>query len=192
MLENPELLARLKDGDDSAFDEVVRNTQKLVYNAALNIVQQVADAEDIVQDVYVKLYEKIASFKGDSALSTWLYRITVRTALDHEKKKRRARHGGGLRRIWVQDVAEEIVELENPGISLDKKEQAAYLFAAIKKLPEPQRIAFTLQQMEGLKVDEIAAIMNRSGAGIESLLVRARSNLRNQLSIYFEQFNHRK
>jgi RNA polymerase sigma-70 factor (ECF subfamily) len=187
LLENPELLTRLKKGDNSAFDEVVRNTQKLVFNAALSIVQNTAEAEDIVQDVYVKLYEKVNTFKGDSALSTWLYRITVRTALDHEKKKRRARHGGGLKRLWMQDVAEEVVELENPGISLDKKEQAAYLFAAIKKLPEPQRIAFTLQQLEGLKVDEIAAVMNRSGAGIESLLVRARSNLRNQLNTYFEQ-----
>lgn len=188
MLENHELLVRLQNGEEAAFDEVVQSTQKLVFNAALNVVQNKLDAEDITQDVYLKLYEKIAGFKGESALSTWLYRITIRQALDYEKRKRRKKHGGGLMQVWIKDSENEIVEPENPGISLDKKEQAGYLFAAIKKLPEPQRIAFTLQQLEGLKVGEIAEIMKRSGAGIESLLVRARINLRKYLHHYYEQY----
>lgn len=192
MLENPELIARLKNGDQLAFDEVVQRMQRLVFNAALSIVQNTSDAEDITQDVFIRLYEKVGSFKGDSSLSTWLYRITIRQSLDHEKKKRRARHGGGLKRVWLSDSGDEMVSPENPGIALDKKEQSVYLFAAIKKLPEPQRVAFTLQQLEGLKVDQIAQIMKRSVAGIESLLVRARSNLRTYLSDYFEKYDHEK
>ncbi|MBS1927074.1 MAG: RNA polymerase sigma factor [Chitinophagaceae bacterium] len=188
MLENQELIARLKNGNEAAFYEVVQSTQKLVYNAALNVVQNAADAEDITQDVYLKLFEKIDGFKGDSTLSTWLYRITIRQALDYEKKKKRKRHGGGLQRIWMRDEMEDIAEPDNPGILLHHKEQAAYLFAAIKKLPEPQRIAFTLQQLEGLKVGEVAEIMKRSEAGIESLLVRAKTNLRKTLKNYYEQY----
>lgn len=187
MLENPDLLARLKKGDEAAFDEVVQGTQKLVFNAALNVVQHKADAEDITQEVYLKLFEKIPGFKGDSTLSTWLYRITIRQALDHEKRKKRRRHGGGLQRIWMKDVADQIEEPDNPGLTLQQKEQAAYLYAAIKTLPEPQRIAFTLQQLEGLKVSEVGEIMKRTEAGIESLLVRAKNNLRKQLKIYYEK-----
>jgi len=188
LAENSDLLIRLKKGEEAAFDEVVRNTQKMVFNTALNLVQNRSDAEDITQDVYVKLYEKVEGFKGDSALSTWLYRITIRHALDFEKRKKRKKHGGGLRRMWIQDVDTEIVEPDNPGISLDSKEQAAYLFAAIKKLPQPQRIAFTLRQLDGLKVNEIAEILKRSEAGIESLLGRAKTNLRKYLHQYYQQF----
>ena len=83
------LIERLKKGDEAAFKEIVESSQGLVYNTALGIVQNPEDAEDVTQEVFVQLYESIKSFKGESKLSTWLYRITVSKAMDHLRKKKR-------------------------------------------------------------------------------------------------------
>ena len=186
-MEHPEIIARLKQGDRKAFAEIVEQCQHMVYNTALGIVQHEEDAEDITQNVFVTLYEKISSFREESALSTWLYRITVRKALDHEKRKQREKHGGLLKRIFSVRESDEPAHFDHPGIMLDKKEQAAILLRAIKKLPEKQRVAFTLHKMEGLSYQQIADIMENSQFATESLLVRAKNNLRNILKEYYEQ-----
>ena len=83
------LIERLKKGDEAAFKEIVESSQGLVYNTALGIVQNPEDAEDVTQEVFIQLYESIKTFKGESKLSTWLYRITVSKAMDHLRKKKR-------------------------------------------------------------------------------------------------------
>jgi len=186
-LEHPEIIVRLKQGDRSAFTEIVEQSQHMIYNTALSIVQHEEDAEDITQDVFVTLFEKISGFREESALSTWLYRITVRKALDHEKKKQRQKHGGFLQRVFSVRASEEPAHFDHPGVALDKKEQAAVLFRALKKLPEKQRVAFTLHKMEGLSYQQIADIMDNSLFATESLLVRAKNNLKNMLQEYYEQ-----
>ena len=186
-MEHPEIIARLKQGDREVFAEIVEQCQHMVYNTALGIVQQEEDAEDITQDVFVAMYEKISGFREESALSTWLYRITVRKALDHEKRKQREKHGGFLKRIFSVKESDEPAHFDHPGVVLDKKEQAAILFRAMKKLPEKQRVAFTLHKIEGLNYRQIADIMENSLFATESLLVRAKNNLKNILKDYYEQ-----
>ena len=182
-----EIIARLKEGDGAVFTEVVERWQHMIYNTAVSIVQQEEDAEDITQDVFVTLCEKIKEFREESALSTWLYRITVRKALDHEKRKLRHKRGGFLQRIFSVNEYEEPVNFDHPGIVLDNKEQAAVLFKAIKKLPVKQRVAFTLHKMEGLSYQQIAEIMDTSLFATESLLVRSKNNLKKILQDYYQQ-----
>jgi RNA polymerase sigma factor (sigma-70 family) len=158
----------------------------MIYNTALGIVQNEEDAEDITQEVYITLYEKIADFRKESKLSTWLYTITIRKALDFEKRKKSQKHGGLLKKIFAYKDADEPVSFNHPGIQLDNKEMAAVLFKALKKLPEKQRVAFTLHKLEGLPHQEIADVMQASQTAIESLLVRARNNLKKILRIYYE------
>ena len=83
------LVNKLKTGDQAGFGAFMELYQDMVYNTALSIVQNADDADDITQEVFVQVYLSINSFKGESKLSTWLYRIAISKALDHEKKKKR-------------------------------------------------------------------------------------------------------
>lgn len=170
------------------FTEVVDKWQDMVYNTALGIVQNAEDAEDITQEVFLKLYESLDEFRQEASISTWIYRITISKAFDFERRKNRQKRGGLLKRIFDKGEAEEAVAFEHPGVQLDQKENAAVLFKAMKKLPEKQQTAFVLQKMESLGNDEIASIMNLSVAAVESLQSRAKQQLRNILREYYE--NH--
>ena len=186
-MNQPDIIVRLKQGDKTVYTEVVEQWQHMIYNTTLSIVQNEEDAEDITQDVFVALYERIQDFREESTLSTWLYSITVRKALDLEKRKSRQKRGGFLQKIFAVKESEEPVNFNHPGILLDNKENATVLFKALKKLPDKQRIAFTLHKMEGLSYQQIAAIMDTSLYAIESLQVRAKNNLKKILSDYYEQ-----
>ena len=172
------------------FAEIVAYRQQMVYNTALGIVQNEEDAEDITQEVFLKVYEGIKNFRHESSLSTWIYRITITTSLDFEKQKKRHKRGGLMQRVFGYAEADEKPDFFHPGVALDKKEDAGVLFMAMKKLPEKQRTAFLLHKIEGLTNMEIATIMDTTLLAVESLQVRAKNNLRNHLKEYYtKHFN---
>lgn len=185
------LIERLKQGDTAAFKEIVESAQGLVYNTALGIVQNAEDAEDVSQEVFVQLYESISGFKGESKLSTWLYRITVSKAMDHLRKKRRKKRFAFVQSLFGanEELIHDPPDFVHPGVSLDNKEKAKQLFHAINKLPEKQKIAFTLNRIEGLSYQEISEVLRLSVASVESLLHRARKNLRKTLESYYLENN---
>ena len=172
---------------EQTFADIVNDRKQMVYNTALGIVQNEADAEDITQEVFVKVYEGLKDFRREASISTWIYRITISTALDFEKQKKRQKRGGLLRRVFGNNEAEESPDFNHPGVTLDKKEDASVLFFAIKKLPEKQKTAFLLHKIEGLTNNEIAEILGISLQAAESLQVRAKNNLRNYLKEYYEK-----
>lgn len=188
-MNQPELIVQLQQGDETAFTKLVDEYQDMVYNTALGIIQNEDDADDITQEVFIQVYRSVSSFKGDSKFSTWLYRITVGKALDHEKKKKRKKRFGFMQSLFSGDSGEEqafAVEFEHPGVQMEKKERASELFNALKQLPENQRIAFTLHKLEGQSYREIAAIMNTTLYAVESLMGRAKTNLKKELKKYYE------
>ncbi len=182
------LITKLKQGDQSGFTAVVDLYQDMVYNTAIGIVQNADDADDITQEVFVQVYLSINSFKGESKLSTWLYRITISKALDHEKKKKRKKRFAFVESLFgAQDEEKNHpVEFDHPGVQLEKKEKAGELLRALTLLPEKQRIAFTLHKIEGQSHQEIAAIMNTSLYAVESLMGRAKANLKKVLHNYYQ------
>ncbi|MFM6924378.1 MAG: RNA polymerase sigma factor [Ferruginibacter sp.] len=186
-MNQPELIVQLQQGDESAFKKLVDEWQDMVYNTALGIVQNAEDADDITQDVFIQVFRSVSSFKGDSKFSTWLYRITLGKALDHEKKKKRKKRFGFVQSLFGEDGAEKshAVEFEHPGVQMEKKERANELFSALKKIPDNQRIAFTLHKLEGQSYQEIAEIMNTTLYAVESLMSRAKTNLRKELKKYY-------
>jgi len=189
-LDQQEIIARLKKGDQGVFSEIVERCQEMVFNTALSILRQDEDAEDITQEVFVTLYERLDDFREESQLSTWLYRITIHKALDLDKKKKRARNGGLLKRIFMIGEQDEPVHFNHPGILLDKKENAAALFKALDRLPEKQRIVFMLQKMEGLGNKDIAEIMKTSLTAVESLQLRAKKKLKEILRNTYDNIDH--
>ncbi len=174
------LIEDLKRGDEAAFKTIVDTYQNMIYNTCLSIVKSEEDAEDLAQEVFVQVYQSISSFKGESKLSTWLYRIATTKSLDHERKKKRKKRFGFVKSIFGDDNQPEInpPDFNHPGVVLDKKENAAILFKAVDQLPENQKIAFILNKVEGLSYQEISDIMETLVSAIESLLHRAKNNLR--------------
>jgi RNA polymerase sigma-70 factor (ECF subfamily) len=182
-----ELIEQLKQKDENAFKLIVDQWKDLVYNTVLGIVQNETEAEDLTQDVFIKVFENIRSFKGESKLSTWLYRIATTTALDFLRSKKRKKRFGFIFSLSGNEEKEdgEIPDFHHPGVSLDNKERAKLLFKAIARLPENQKAAYTLHKLEGLSYREISEILNTSVAAVESLMSRANGNLRRQLEEYY-------
>ncbi|GDX42066.1 RNA polymerase sigma factor [Bacteroidota bacterium] len=176
-----DLIERLKRGDESAFRILVEQYQDLVYNTALGIVQNESDAEDVAQEVFIQVYRSIGSFKSEAKLSTWIYRITTTRALDLLRARKSKKRFGLLKRLWEtaeESPMENIQDFNHPGVSLERKEEAAQLMTAIAQLPENQKVAFVLHKLEGLSYLEIAEVMGNTLPAVESLMHRARLNLR--------------
>lgn len=186
-----ELIQQLRAGDEQAFKSLVTNYQDLVYNTALGIVQNSADAEDVAQEVFIQVYRSIDQFKGDARLSTWIYRITTTKALDHIRSRKRKKRFAFITSLFGpnDELVHEPVDFQHPGVALDRKEQAALLFQMINQLPENQKVAFTLHKTEELSYQEIAEVMQLSVSAVESLLFRARQNLRKLLEKHYQQNN---
>ncbi|MDN3658227.1 RNA polymerase sigma factor [Ferruginibacter paludis] len=189
-----ELIKKLQQGEQQSFADIVGLYQDMVYNTVVSIVQNELDAEDITQEVFLQVYQSIGSFKGEAKLSTWLYRIAIAKALDSEKKKKRKKRFAFIQNLFGEHGEEQYnpVEFNHPGVQLENKENAAVLFKALKQIPENQRIAFTLNKIEGLNNQEIAAIMNTSFYAVESLLARAKSSLKKSLKNYYLQEPNKK
>jgi RNA polymerase sigma-70 factor (ECF subfamily) len=183
------LIEQLKKGDEAAFKKIVDTWQDMVYNTSLGIVQNAQDAEDITQEVFVQVFQSVSSFKGDSKFSTWLYRITISKSLDHERRKKRKKRFAFVRSLFGEENELDIQppDFHHPGVVLDKKQDAATLFNAIKELPENQKVAFTLHKLEGLSYQEVSEVMKTSVSSVESLMHRAKTNLKKYLSDYYKE-----
>ena len=167
------------------FAAVVADYQEMVYNTALGIIQNEQDAEEATQDVFIKVHKGLGEFEEQSSLRTWIYKITINTALDVCRKNSRAKQKGFGYFFGSNERLDEPITFHHPGVLLDQKENAALLFKALNKLPDKQKLAFLLQKTEGLNVQEIATIMDTTAMAITSLLARAKENLKKILRGYY-------
>lgn len=183
------LVERLKHKDNSAFKEIVETRHAMIYNTILGIIQNTEDAEDVAQEVFVQMYESIHSFKGESRLSTWLYRIAVTKAMDHLRHRKRKKRFAFIQSLFGKndELVNDPPDFFHPGVILENRQNAAVLFRAIKTLPKNQHTAFVLNKIDGLSYQEISDIMELSVSAIDSLLQRAKVNLRKYLTNYYEQ-----
>jgi RNA polymerase sigma-70 factor (ECF subfamily) len=153
----------------------------------LGFLQHAEDAEDLAQDVFIKVFENIHQFRGDAALGTWIYRIAVTLSLDFLRRKNRKRRGGTILGFFGNNDKQYLhpQNFDHPGVKAENKEKSAVLFEAMNRLPGNQKTAFLLQKLEGLSQNEIAAILNTTSSAVESLLSRAKANLKKQLAEYY-------
>lgn len=166
------------------FYQIYNDQVKMVYNLCLNYLQNTEDAEEATQDIFVKVYENLSKFKGESTAKTWIYRITIRHCLDIIKSKNRQKRFGFMQSLFGK-AGNEIIELTNfnhPGIELENKQAVKTIISAINALPENQKTAIILKSIEDLKGKEIAEIMSISEKAVESLLSRAKQNLKEKLN----------
>ena len=145
------------------------------------MIQDEEEAQDTAQDVFIQVYESVKDFRQESSLSTWIYRIAVRKALDKIRKRERKQ---GLFK-WLSGGSEhQDINFNHPGILLENKEKAAVLFKAIRSLPEKQRVAFTLIKVQKMSYHEAEQVLQQNIKAIESLVSRAKQGLQKKLESY--------
>ncbi|MEM6319513.1 MAG: RNA polymerase sigma factor, partial [Bacteroidota bacterium] len=167
-----EIIQAIADRKERALAALYDLYAEKVYNTALSYTKKVADAEEITQDVFVKIYQNATSFQGKSSVSTWIYRIAVNISLNYLKKKNRFT-------FFKQNLNDApTTNFVHPGVLLENKENAATLYQVMDGLPDNQKTAFILSYIEELPRQEVADIMETSLKAVESLLQRAKKNMR--------------
>ena len=174
---------------DADFNTIYNQYSVLVYNVALNYLQNTEDAEEVTQDVFVKLHNSLHQFKEQSSLKTWVYRITINRCLDFIKQKNSKKYFFVFGTKSNNDTEiENTANFEHPGVLLENKEHSEILFSVINELAENQKTAFILSKLDGLSNPEISEIMQLSISSVESLIFRAKTNLKEKLSIKFTEY----
>jgi RNA polymerase sigma factor (sigma-70 family) len=165
------------------FEHLYKEYKTLVFNLALQYANNVEDAEEIMQDVFVNIYQHLNSFRQEADIKTWIYRITINQSLDFIKKKQRKKRSffANLFGIADEKAALEATDFNHPGVDLENKEAIQLLMSKIHALPENQKTAVILLKIEGLSQQEVAQIMNLKEGAVESLLQRAKINLKKKL-----------
>jgi len=186
ILTEADALARAQAGDHRAFAHLYSLHKRRIYSLCLRMVGNVHEAEDLAQEAFLQLHRKIATFRGDSAFSTWLHRLTINVVLMHLRKK-------GLSLVSL-DEAMEPVPAEGPGRSFGAADlhlsgaiDRMALQRAIDDLPAGYRLIFVLHDIEGYEHNEIAAMLDCSIGNSKSQLHKARLKLRDALRAYPRQ-----
>jgi RNA polymerase sigma factor (sigma-70 family) len=186
-LEESELVRRAQTGDMPAYDELIRRFQERVYATIYHMTGNHEDANDLAQETFIKGYQALKTFKGDSTFYTWIYRIAVNKTINHLKQKKHRPH------LSLNDLdfnAEHdpdmvaFVHDNTPRRNVGLAELQERLNAALLKLSEAHRLAVTLHDIQGLPHEEIARIMDCNVGTVRSRLFYARQQLQAYLSDY--------
>ncbi|MGV6831576.1 MAG: RNA polymerase sigma factor [bacterium] len=183
-------IALLKNQDQKAFGKLVDDYEKLIFNRCLSFVPNTEDAADITQEVFVEIYKSINSFKGNAKLTTWIYRISTTKCLEFIRKRNTKKRFAFLKSISGEydaiDAKSYFTKIDHPGVLLEQKELTETLFLAIDKLPDSQKVVFTLNKIDGLSYQEVSEITKKSVSSVESILFRAKKNLQKILENYYK------
>jgi RNA polymerase sigma-70 factor (ECF subfamily) len=184
------LVQAAKGGDVTAFEELVRRYDRNVFRIAQHITHNREDAEDVVQDAFLKAYENLNQFQGQSKFYTWLVRIAVNEAL---MKLRRIKPGRTVsldEEVKTEDdsLPREVADWSpNPEQQYNQAELKDILSRTIQGLPMSFRTVFVLRDVEGLSTEETAEALDLSVPAVKSRLLRARLQLRERLNRYFQK-----
>lgn len=182
------LVEQARSGDLAAFDELVRKYDRRVFRIAQHITQNHEDAEDVVQDAFLKAYQKLDTFHGDSKFYTWLVRIAVNESLMKLRKRKTGRTVSIDEDIETEEgtVARDVADWgPDPEMRYEQSELNEILKKTINGLPSGFRVVFVLRDVEGLSTEETAETLGLSVPAVKSRLLRARLQLRERLNRYF-------
>lgn len=181
------LIERAQQNETAAFQEIVETYKERIYYLAYDLTGHRHDAEDLVQEVFIKAFRSIDSFRGEAKLSSWLYRITVNSCLNKKRKKA----------LTEMNLVENFNEArsesdpfsgkdfcENPERSAAASMIQQHIDLALNKLAKKERSVFVLRHYQDLPLKEIASILNVAEGTVKSLLFRAVRRLQNELAFY--------
>lgn len=171
-----ELVTRVKRGDRAAFDLLFGRYQHKILSLVARHVRDPQEAEDVAQEAFIKAFRALPRFRGESAFYTWLYRIAINTAHNHQMARSRRPPGVDIDVGDAQfmDGADRLIESESPDAAASRDELAEAIDQAIAALPDDLRSALALREFEGLSYEQIAAIMECPVGTVRSRIFRAR------------------
>ncbi len=184
------LVAQAREGDTRAFGELVRRYEGKIFRLAQHVTQNREDAEDVLQETFMKAYEHLDQFKGDSKFYTWIVRIAVNQSL---MKLRRRKTDKSVSLDETIDTGEDTITREiaawdeDPEQRFSREELGEILDTAVDSLEPPYRSVFVLRDIEELSTEETAEALNLSVPAVKSRLLRARLQLREKLTRYFKR-----
>jgi RNA polymerase sigma-70 factor (ECF subfamily) len=184
------LVDSARGGDVHAFETLVSKYDRQIFRIAQHITQNKEDAQDVVQDAFLKAYEKLDQFQGNSKFYTWLVRIAVNESLMRLRKRRTGKMVSIDDDIETEEgsVPRDLADWSpNPEQNYGQAELAEILRKTIQGLPHGFRIVFVLRDVDGLSTEETAETLGLSVPAVKSRLLRARLQLRERLSRYFRQ-----
>jgi RNA polymerase sigma-70 factor (ECF subfamily) len=182
------LLDRIREGDESGFEELVKEHTGKIVGLAWRMVGNREDAEDLAQEAFLRLHRSLDDFRGESRISTWLYRTTTRLAIDYLRRDRIKRKVFFFRADNDSPDPVELASdpLRNPGRELQSQEAMQSLRRSLQKLSARQQAIFTLRHYEGLPLKEIAAHLGLETGTVKAHLHRAVTQLRKDLREFRE------
>ncbi|HUK82521.1 MAG TPA: sigma-70 family RNA polymerase sigma factor [Verrucomicrobiae bacterium] len=171
-----QVVERIQSGDDSAFDELMHRYKRPVVNFIYRMLGDACDADDLAQEVFVRVYRHLGEYKPRAKFSTWLFALAHNAALD--RLRWRARH--------PTESLDSVPEPAAVPREIQTREIGEHIAAAVAQLPEDQRTAIVLAEYHGMSYAEIGAIMRCSEKSVESRLYRAKQTLRERLRLLLE------
>ena len=190
MINQEEFIENLRSGNQAAFSLLIDDYQQKVFHTCISFVPNKEDAEDIAQEVFLEVYKSIGKFKGNSKLSTWIYKICTNKCLEFIRKKNAKKRLVFMQRILGNEIPLDktnfFTEFNHPGILLEHKEQSETIYLAINTLPDSQKTVFTLAKLDGKTYQEIAEITGKSMSSVESIMFRAKKNLQKKLANFYK------
>jgi RNA polymerase sigma-70 factor (ECF subfamily) len=183
------LLDKIAEKDEKAFQVFVEKYHQLVLNVCNNILNNYDDAMDVSQEVFIKIYESVDSFRRDSKVTTWLYRISVNKSLNYLRSRKKQKWFSSLDVIFGDDKTSsdpEDKELK-PGENIELEENKKALYNALRKLPEKQNIAISLNNFEDLSYKEISEVMGISVTEVGVLINRGKKKLHKLIIDYYKK-----
>jgi len=183
-------LEALRAGDKEEFARMVETYSGLIFRLAFKMLNNTEDAEDILQETFIKAYRNLKGFDGRASLSTWLYRIATNEALMKLRKKN-PNFISIDEPVGTDEGEREPLQIVDwcclPEGELMNSESRAYLDKAIDNLPQTLKVVFLLRDIEGLSTQEVVETLNLSETAVKTRLSRARLRLREELSVYYAE-----
>ena len=178
-----ELVHRAKSGDQDAFAQLVSQNEKRIYNLVLRMVGDPEDALDLSQEAFLNAWKGLPAFKGDSAFSTWIYRLASNACLDflRSKKRRQDTIGSALSLDDEESPPPPADDRLRPEEQLERKERTQALHRALQQLPDHQRQVIVMRELSGLSYQEISDVLDLDLGTVKSRLTRARLALKKLL-----------
>jgi RNA polymerase sigma factor (sigma-70 family) len=188
MAGDKELIKLLRDGNEIAWRSFIDEFKDKVFRTALSYIPFPEEAEDLTQEVFVEVFQRLDKFREESGLSTWIYRITVNKAINHLKKNRKY-HLARPRDDFLIAEPSKTDGIPDASHAFQQKESRKIIHEAILSLPERQTMVFVLHKIQGRSYREISDILQISLPSVESLMHRAKSALQKKLFVLYRQYH---
>jgi len=177
---SPQLVQRAQAGDPAAWHRLIEEQQNYVYSVAFSLMRRPEDAADLTQEAFLRLCQRIGSFRGETKFTTWLYRLVVNLGLDALRRRGRSKEA------FLDDETIDVPDVDplvDPALITDRQETSAHVRAALNDLPTAYRLALTLYYFQELRYEEIASVLNLPLNTVKAHIRRGRLALARRLGV---------